>query len=178
MAFPVPPLLAQATPYVSTETSVFDQLVLAGEKEAQLPLPPQMHGFLVECLAEHLSDMRVMRRTLTFYHLRAMKASPHRSIALFKLAGDEALLVAGLFPGVAKKRNVPLRYFRHMGQAAYASVAARLMGIGRPDHGRFFDDVAGYFIPLMTVLQGARQRPEACWNLKKMLEVRRQEMAH
>jgi hypothetical protein len=79
-----------------------------------------------------------------------------------KRTGDAALLLAGLFPERSRHLHVSSTYFRHMGQAAYATLAAKFQVTGKPLRGRLYDDVTEHFQSLERVL-GAARRPDSEW---------------
>lgn len=156
-------LLAERNPYVPGEVSLFDTLVKAGEEKALVTLSLQLHVFLVNCLVEHLYDHAITHQTLALGFLGSTTKSGKSSLVLLKRTGDAALLLAGFFPERALRLNVSSRYFRHMGQAAYASLAARVQATGRPVRGEFYNGLAEHFQLLERVLNATRARPETEW---------------
>lgn len=157
-------LLPKNTPYVSGEISLFEKLVGVGEDRSHVALSLQLHGFLVACLAEHLRDTRILSRVLAVNLLRSAEVRGRRANVLLKRTGDEALLLAGLYPERALRLHVSSTYFRHMGQAAYSSLAARLQSTGMRESGKFYDHVAENFDSLERVLNGARGMPDGPWD--------------
>lgn len=156
-------LLPKNTPYVSGEISLFEKLVGVGEDRSHVALSLQLHGFLVACLAEHLRDTRILSHVLAVNFLRSAEVRGRRANVLLKRTGDEALLLAGLFPERALRLHVSSTYFRHMGQTAYGSLAARLESTGMRELGKFYDHVAENFGSLEKVLNGARARADDSW---------------
>lgn len=152
-------LLPESNPYVSGEISILETLVRAGEEKASVSLPPQLHMFLVGCLAEHLRDPDIAHHVLALGLLRSATRSGESGNVLLKRTGDAALLLAGFFPERASRLHVDPRYFRHMGQAAYASLAVKLQATGKTDRGKFYDEVVERFQLLEQVLDPARARP-------------------
>lgn len=157
-------LLPEKTPYVSSEISLFEKLVGAGEDRSHVELPLQLHGFLVACLTEHLRDTKILSHVLAINLLRSTELRGRRASVLLKRAGDEALLLAGLYPERALRLHVSSTYFRHMGQTAYGSLAARLQSTGMRESGKFYDHVAENFCSLERVLNGARAEPSGPWD--------------
>ena len=156
-------LVPKKNPYVSGEISVFDTLVTAGEKKSHITLPFQLHVFLVGCLTEHLRDTGITHHVLAIGLLRSATRSGESGNVLLKRSGDAALLLAGLFPERALRLHVSSRYFRFMGQAAYANLAAKLQAIWKEDRWKFYDGVVENFQSLETVLSAARAQPETNW---------------
>ncbi|MBI2025270.1 hypothetical protein HYT04_00575 [Candidatus Kaiserbacteria bacterium] len=151
-------LLAKRTPYVSPEIPIFDKMVRQGEAESFITLPILHHGFLVWCLVEHLSDVEIFHDRIALNLLNATTKKREQANMFLMRAGDEALLLAGLFPESARRLNVSSSYFRFMGQAAYASLAARYMVTGMDGRGGFFDKMAEDFPFLEKVLRATRSK--------------------
>ena len=152
-------LLPESNPYVSGEISIPETLVRTGEERASVTLPLQLHMFLVGCLAEHLHDPDIAHHVLALGLLRSATISGESGNVLLKRTGDAALLLAGFFPERASRLHVGPRYFRDMGQAAYASLAVKLQAVGKADRGKFYDEVVERFQLLENVLDAARVRP-------------------
>lgn len=164
-------LLPTANAHVSgriSAVSVFEKLVQKGEVESLITLPVLHHSFLVGCLVEHLDDVAIFHDSVALNLLNAAMERREEGDRLLMRAGDEALLLAGLYPDTARKLNVSPTYFRLLGQAAYASLAARYPGVGR---GEFFDDLARHFQVLERVLKAMRMPPnESYRKAEKMWE--------
>lgn len=156
-------LIPKKNPYVPGEISIFDTLVRKGEEKSHVTLPIQLHMFLVGCLVEHLQDTGITHHILAIGLLRSATRSGESGNVLLKRSGDAALLLAGLFPERALRLHVSSRYFRFMGQAAYANLAAKLQAMGEEDRGKFYDEVVEHFQSLEKVLNAARARPETEW---------------
>ncbi len=149
-------LLPKSNPYVSGEFSIFDTLVKIGEEKSFVTLPFQFHIFLVNCLVEHVRDRAIVHHVLALGLLNSTAKKGEQANVLLKRTGDAALLLAGLFPERALRLHVSSRYFRFMGQAAYAGLAAKFEATGRPKRGEFYDKVAEHFHLLEKVLGAAR----------------------
>ena len=156
-------LLPKSSPYVSGEVSIFDTLVGAGEEKSSVTLPFQLHAFLVGCLVEHMRDVGIVHHSVSLDFLCSATKLGEQGNVLLKRTGDEALLLAGLFPERALRLHVSSRYFRFMGQAAYANLAAKLQASERPERGEFYDAVVEHFHFLVKVLNATRARPETEW---------------
>lgn len=156
-------LLPENTPYVSSEISLFEKLVRAGEDKSHVTLPLQLHGFLINFLHEHMRDTEILSHLLALSLLHSTEVRGKEAGVLLKRVGDEALLLSGLFPERALRLRVSSTYFRHMGQTAYGSLAARLESTGMRELGKFYDNVAENFGCLEKVLNGARARPDDAW---------------
>lgn len=148
--------LSVPSPYARPEVALFDALVREGEERAHVTLPHQLHALLVGCLTEYLRDPSIVSEVLAINLMRALEEEGTYGGLLQKRIGDEALLLAGLFPARSKRLNVSPEYFRFMGASAYTSYAARLFSTGRIDSGRIYTYAAQYFALLAHVLAGTR----------------------
>lgn len=167
-------LLPKENAYVSGAISVLDSLVKEGEETSLITLPHHLHSFLVECLAEHLRDTDIVHHVLALNLLNSVTKLGEQGNVLLKRTGDEALLLAGLFPERVRRLHVSSSYFRLMGQAAYAGLAVRLHAIGKKERGRFYDAIAEDFRLLEKVLNAARARPETEWDAFQRFRARLQ----
>lgn len=156
-------LLPKSDPYVSGEVSIFDTLVRVGEERSSIMLPFQLRLFLVGCLVDHLYDQAITHQVLALGLLQSATKLGEEGNVLLKRTGDSALLLAGLFPERTLRLHVSRSYFRFMGQAAYANLAARFQASGKPERGKFYDKVTEHFQLLEKVLDAVRLRPAAEW---------------
>jgi len=164
-------LLPMPTPYVSSETAMFDMLVSAGEERTLVKLPHQMHLFLVQSLIEHLRDSGITHQTLSLAFLDAPVQSGANGNNQLKRVGDGALILAGFFPERALHLNVSSTYFRSMGEMAYANLSARLFATGMKERGEFFDAVAKNFDLLKNALSASRACPDTEWGAYRRFRV-------
>lgn len=149
-------LLPNSSPYVSGEASVLGALVSIGEERSRIALPYQMRMFLVECLLAHLRDPEITHHFISVDVLTASMEFGEQAIIRLKRAGDESLILAGLYPERARRLNVSSTYFSFLGQTAYATLASRLCVVGKPECGKFYDSVVKDFDLLVRVLGGTK----------------------
>lgn len=157
-------LLPQSTPYVSGEVSLFDMAVRSGEEKSHIVLSAPLHAFLVRCLLEHLRDPGIVHNVLAIGLLSVSEKSGEQIKNVLKQTGDEALILAGLFPDRAARLGVSLGYFRHMGRAAYVHLAAQFFATGRKESGKLYNTVAAHFPRLEHVLFATRDEPASTWD--------------
>ncbi len=156
-------LLPTKEPYISGEGSIFEKLVEAGEAKSHITLPFQLHLFLIGCLVEHLYDKNIVHEVLALSFLHSIEKFGAQGNLLLKRGGDEALLLAGLFPERALRLNVSSSYFRLIGQSFYASLGAKFQATGKPEVGKFYDELAQHFGLLEKVLNAGRVRHDSEW---------------
>lgn len=156
-------MLANPNPYVTSEVSLFTDLVKVGEEKTHATLPDHLRSFLVYCLIEHLEDPDIVWHVLALDFLEAEHKSGAVRAAALKRAGDASLILAGLFPERALRLRVSADYFRMMGQSFYGSLAVQLEVTALAEQGQFYNEVAREFALLERVLNGARGKAQNEW---------------
>ncbi len=156
-------LILNNNQHVSDKTALFATFVATGEEKARVTLSFNLRLFLVGCLAEYLHDLDIVRHVLALEYLETSKETGATRALRLKRAGDSALLLAGLFPERALRMNVSPRYFRHMGQGFYATLATHLIVTSSDKRGAFYNEVAHGFPLLARVLHDARGKTESEW---------------
>jgi hypothetical protein len=66
--------------------------------------------------------------------------------------GDRCLLIAGLFPALAERRRVNVRYFMDIGRSAYLDIA----DTGRSAYAALFRQLAATYEELVCTLRAVR----------------------
>ena len=131
-------------------TALWQGLIREGEQRRHLALGEELEAYLVFALMRHLGDRQLTGRTMAEEYLQAHER-PLRPDRL-RDVGDRCLLIAGLFPRVARRRRVNTGYYIDLGRGAYASAAQRAPNIERS----LFDRLAEAFGSLVAVLQAIR----------------------
>lgn len=106
-----------------TEISQWHALVNEAQALTQLVLNEDTESYLVFLLMRYTQGPKLIESVIALDFLEAMRNGRHRQVELLREVGDKSLLFCGLFPGMARKRQVSLDYFSDMGQAAYLSVS-------------------------------------------------------
>ncbi len=106
-----------------TDISQWHALVNEAQASTQLILPENTESYLVFLLMRFSQSPELAESVLAVDFLNSMQAEGSRQVGLLREVGDKSLLLSGLFPGIAEKRHVKLRYFTDMGQAAYLTVS-------------------------------------------------------
>jgi hypothetical protein len=149
-------LILNNSQYVSDKSALFGTFVAKGEEKAHVTLPFNLRLFLIECLSEHMADPEIVHHVLAFEYFDTCKETGAVRALRLKRAGDSALLLAGLFPERALRLRVSPKYFSHMGQGFYATLASHLLVSSPHKHGELYNEVAHAFSLLARVLRDAR----------------------
>lgn len=134
-------------------TALWQELIREGEQRSHLALGEELESYLVFALMRHLGDAHLAARIMALEWLQAQQ--PPQRPDLLRDVGDRCLLIAGLFPRLARRRRVDTGYYVSIGRGAYASAAQRAPRIEKS----LFDHLAEAFGSLVDVL--AALRPEA-----------------
>lgn len=145
-------------------TALWQGLIREGEARRHLALGEDLEAYLVFALMRHLGDAQLAGRTMAEEYLQAHER-PMRPDRL-RDVGDRCLLIAGLFPRLARRRRVNTAYYVDLGRGAYASAAQRAPRIERA----LFDQLVEAFDSLVAVLQGVR--PDAALEVLPLADQR------
>ncbi len=133
-----------------TTTQLWYELVRDGEARAHLQLPDTVESYLVFVLQRHQGDVLLGGRTMALECLNGLQRNGRDRTDALRDVGDRCLLIAGLFPKLARRRNVQPDYYAGLGQAAYCEVAA----LARAGHAALFEQLARRFDSMRRVLAG------------------------
>lgn len=133
-----------------TTTELWYELVREGEARMQLQLPDAVESYLVFVLQRHQRDAQLAGRTIALECLEGLERHGRDRQQRLRDVGDRCLLIAGLFPRLARRRNVQPEYYAAMGQAAYGEVAV----LARSAHAPLFEQLARGFDAMRRVLIG------------------------
>lgn len=105
---------------------LFQDLVREGEARAREPLDETLESYLVFTLIEHLRDNGVGAQPMALALLDGLDQIGVLREQSLRQTGDRCLLIAGFYPGLARKRMVTPHYYAALGQQAYGELAAGL----------------------------------------------------
>lgn len=124
--------------------------VKGAEDRCQINLHEEIEAYLVSLLIRYTAKPELANRVIAAEFLRAMQEKDIMRRYTLAEVGDQCLLFSGLFPGVADKRHVKLRYFVDIGRSAYANISSKTADL--------YSCLASQFVMLMDVLQSVNQR--------------------
>jgi hypothetical protein len=132
-----------------TDISQWHALVNEAQASTRLILPENTESYLVFLLMRFSQSPELAESVLAVDFLNSMQAAGTRQIELLKEVGDKSLLLGGLFPGLAEKRHVQLRYFSDMGQAAYLTASE----LEADEISALYQALSHQFTQLMAILK-------------------------
>ena len=136
---------------------LFHDLVREGEERAQQQLDETLESYLVFTLMEHMRDAGVGDQPMAIElldgldHVGALREQTLRNV------GDRCLLIAGFYPGLARKRMVTPNYYASLGRHAYGELASGL----RASLADLYRSLSTAFDALVRVLAECRELPVA-----------------
>jgi hypothetical protein len=136
----------------STSTAQWHRLVTEASAVTGARLDEDTECYLVFLLMRYLRRPDLLRRVMARGYLRAMLAEGQVRRQRLRDVGDQCLILAGMFPGQARRRRVDLKYFVDLGRGAYG----RLGQMPESAAGELYGELAEAFTELMDVLHALR----------------------
>lgn len=138
---------------ITNENSLilWQDLVRDAEDSCAIQLNQDHEAYLVSLLSRYLDKPEMAKSVFATALLDALQDESAKRQTHLRDVGDRCLLFAGLFPRIAEKRRIKLRYFVEVGRSAYYAISAT---------GDLFGSLAVKFVILMDVLQSIRQPPD------------------
>jgi hypothetical protein len=136
-----------------TSTAEWLALISEAQSACEVTLNEDLESYLVFLLMRFTEQSDIAHSVMALDFLRSHLLEGRHRTGLLRDVGDKCLLFAGLFPGRAQRRRVPISYFVHLGQSAY----------GELTHGPqtstndLFASLSQSFLYLMEVLQASRE---------------------
>ncbi len=129
-------------------TELWHCAVTEGERRAHVILGPLLEEHLIMILRSFTNDVGLCR-------IVALEFLSGGSESLIRIAG-RCLLIAGLFPALARKRNVRIGYFFEIGIGAYYAHASYWSARGKSGYAQCSETAAKRFPDLVGTLRGMR----------------------
>jgi hypothetical protein len=129
---------------------IWRDVVKGAEDRCQVTLHEEIESYLVSLLIRFTNKPELARAAIANGFLQAIQETELQRRYSLAMVGDQCLLLSGLFPGVAEKRHVKIRYFVDIGRSAYANISNTTSDL--------YGSLAMQFVMLMDVLQCINQR--------------------
>lgn len=141
--------------HLGSPMQLWYDLVRDGEVRVHTRLPEMIESYLVFVLQRHQGDAVMGQRIMALDWLGGQQLAGHERADAMRDVGDRCLLIAGLFPRLAERRNLQPGYYAALGRTAYAEVAA----VTRAGYAELFALLAQAFDTMLQVLGGLRATP-------------------
>lgn len=131
------------------------QLINAAKAQCGYDFAEGLDHYLVLTLNAFLQDTGIANNVLALAYLENMRQqASHLSARNLRHVGDQCLLISGLFPERAQKRNVSLEYYVDMGKNCYLQLANASPHL-KLNNGLFYE-LGIHFVGLMDILNTLR----------------------
>ncbi|AOU99257.1 hypothetical protein BI364_16120 [Acidihalobacter yilgarnensis] len=138
-----------------TIAALWQRLVREGANDTGHPLDAHLEAYLMMLLQRFSRRPELARTLMALEYLKAQTMTGSLRAEHLRDVGDQCLLFAGLFPGIARRRRVGIDYFIDLGRSAYLDLAGAL----NQGSGQLFRTLAAAFVSLMDTLNAMRARP-------------------
>ncbi len=106
-----------------TDTSQWYALVNEAQAQQFCYLDESLESYLVFLLMRYTNQPQLLSSVLALDFLNSETMLGKQRFVKLRDLGDKSLLFAGLFPGIAQKKQVNINYFIDIGQSAYAMIS-------------------------------------------------------
>jgi hypothetical protein len=141
-----------------TTIAEWQSLVADAEIKAGYAFSDSIENYLVLTLDHYTQQHNLANRILAIDFLEGLQSATAENGRQLRQVGDECLLLSGLFPERALKKNVSLNYFIGMGKQAYLALSVtRLKHRFDPS---LYQQLSSEFVGLMDLLNTIRLKNE------------------
>jgi hypothetical protein len=102
-----------------TSMELWVDLLKEGQKRANIALSEMEEGYTIAMLERHTRNANLIGITLATEYLESQSKSRTERQGILSSVADIGLILAGLFPERAKRKNVPVSYFTGMSQICF-----------------------------------------------------------
>ncbi len=137
----------------TSEVSQWHALVHEAEQDYGCQLDEAMQSYLVFTLMRFAKDQQLNSKALAIDYLKSHHLPKNIRNEQLRNIGDQCLLVSGLYPRSAEKRQVGVTYYIDLGRSAYHHIST----VTQQGIAELYLQLAESFILLMDLLQTIRQ---------------------
>ena len=131
-----------------TSTAQWHSLVSEAEAAAHCQLDETLESYLVFTLMRFCQRPDLAGSVMALEFLEGLQKTGLAQHDSLRDVGDKCLLVSGLFPQTARRRQVSVTYFVDLGRSAYQQLHEKAHSV----YGQLAED----FVPMMDVLLALR----------------------
>jgi len=136
-----------------SELSQWHTLVQEAEQDYGCHLDENMQSYLVFTLMRYANNSQLNSKALALDYLSSHHLPDSLRGEQLRNIGDQCLLVSGLFPQSAEKRQVGVNYYIDLGRSAYFHIST----LTQQGIAELYQQLAESFVLLMDLLQTIRQ---------------------
>lgn len=136
-------ILTEATPL-----ALWYEAVQTAQLDRHIALKTEVESYLVFMLMRHINNPTLAQEIMALKFLDGFHSPLHQRSIILQNVGDQCLLITGLFPGLATKRRLKIKYYIELGQISYEVISQKNNDI--------FSLLSKQFMILTDVLQSVR----------------------
>lgn len=140
----------------SSDINSWYQLINAAKGSCGYDFSDGLDHYLVLTLRAFIQNTDIADNVLALTFLENITHSNNLTAQNIRYVGDQCLLLSGLFPERAKRRNVSLSYYVDMGKNSYLTLAEASPHL-KLDNDLFYE-LGKHFVGLMDVLHAIRSQ--------------------
>lgn len=140
-----------------TSQAAWYHVVKNAHQQSGYQYDDDIENYLVLTLETFLTDQLFASETIALKLLQGLSIDRHLPKADLRAVGDECLLISGLFPERAYKRNVSLNYYIGAGKQAYQTLSHH--NHDNLHNAELFASLSKHFVGLMDILHLIRKKP-------------------
>ena len=137
----------------ASELSQWHTLVQEAEQDYGCQLNEAMQSYLVFTLMRFAKNQQLNSKALALDYLTSHHLPASLRSEQLRDIGDQCLLVSGLYPQSAEKRQVGVKYYIDLGRSSYHHIST----VTQKGIAELYLQLADSFILLMDLLQTIRQ---------------------
>lgn len=137
-----------------TDIAEWRKLVIEGEMKAGFQLTELVENYVVITLNANTTNTQLSSAVIAIDLLKNIHIQSISNVHAVRSVGDQCLILAGLFPDRAKRKNVSAEYFRNLGENAYY-VLSFAKSFQKFDHSLFYQ-LFENFSDLIRILKSMR----------------------
>ncbi len=139
-----------------TTMAQWQHLVDTAKQESGVTFDENVEHYLIITLDHFTQQPQIATGTIAIEFLQGMSLPSTQSRNIMRNVGDKCLIISGLFPDRAEKRNVKPSYYVGIGKEAYEQVGHHNETLR--ENADLFYDLSDHFHGLQNVLQAMRGR--------------------
>lgn len=136
------------------DLSSWHELIAEAKQHCGHHFSQGLDHYLVLTLQAFIDKTDIASNVLALSYLENIDHESHHSLQSIRYIGDQCLLLSGLFPERALKRNVSLEYYIDLGKNSYLKIATASPYLNVDNE--LFHALGIHFVGLMDVLHSLR----------------------
>ncbi len=129
----------------------------AESRRPQFKIDQDLKAYLMIALQRFTRNPGLLDSIIATEYLNALSLTGEEKKNILRDVGDKCLLLSGLFPEVAERRNLSLLYYVNMGHNSYTTLSE--LHKTRSKSQLLFEALGNNFIRLMNLLQAIKSQP-------------------